>query len=51
MGFDLDFPINKTDENGIIWLHYSAEINATKKNNAYARCGGGRYLQAYATFI
>ena len=31
MGFDLDFPINKTDENGIIWLHYSAEINATKK--------------------
>ena len=31
MGFDLDFPINKTDENGIIWLHYSVEINATKK--------------------
>lgn len=31
MGFDLDFPINKTDENGFIWLHYSVEINATKK--------------------
>lgn len=31
MGFDLDFPINKTYENGIIWLHYSVEINATKK--------------------
>jgi hypothetical protein len=31
MGFDLDFPINKTDENGITWLHYRAEINATKK--------------------
>ena len=31
MGFDLDFPINRTDEKGIIWLHYSVEINATKK--------------------
>lgn len=31
MGFDLDFPINKTEESGMIWLHYAVEINATKK--------------------
>ncbi len=31
LGFDLDFPINKTEENGTIWLHYAVEINATKK--------------------
>ena len=31
MGFDLDFPINKTEEGGMIWLHYAVEINATKK--------------------
>ena len=31
LGFDLDFPMNKTEENGTIWLHYAVEINATKK--------------------
>ena len=31
LGFDLDFPMNRTEENGIIWLHYAVEINATKK--------------------
>ena len=31
MGFDLSFPMNKTEENGITWLHYRVEINATKK--------------------
>ena len=31
MGFDLDFPMNRTEENGTIWLHYAVEINATKK--------------------
>ncbi len=31
MGFDLDFPINKTEEGGMIWLHYEVAINATKK--------------------
>ena len=31
LGFDLDFPMNKTEENGMIWLHYAVEINATKK--------------------
>ena len=31
LGLDLDFPINKTEENGTIWLHYAVEINATKK--------------------
>lgn len=38
LGFDLGFPLNKTEENGVIWLHYAVEINATKKNNAYACC-------------
>ncbi len=31
LGFDLGFPMNKTEENGMIWLHYAVEINATKK--------------------
>jgi hypothetical protein len=31
MGFDLSLPMNKTEENGLIWLHYRVEINATKK--------------------
>jgi hypothetical protein len=31
MGFDLDFPMNKTEDSGVIWLHYAVEINATKK--------------------
>ena len=31
LGFDLEFPMNKTEENGTIWLHYAVEINATKK--------------------
>lgn len=31
MGFDLSFPMNKTEENSITWLHYRIEINATKK--------------------
>ena len=31
LGFDLDFPMNRTEENGTIWLHYAVEINATKK--------------------
>ena len=31
LGFDLKFPINKTQENDLIWLQYRVEINATKK--------------------
>ena len=31
MGFQMSYPINKTTEDGFIWLYYKVDINATKK--------------------
>ena len=31
MGFEMGFPMNKTTEDGVVWLYYKVDINATKK--------------------
>ena len=31
MGFEMGFPMNKTTEDGVVWLYYKVDIDATKK--------------------
>ena len=31
MGFEMTFPMNKTTEDGVVWLYYNVDIDATKK--------------------